>query len=196
MLTQDQLETSESTEINASTPAAERGLGKALTDLDVRCLSWFNRQSEYTQVMRMFRLFSRIGDGVLWYSLIAVVFFQGYWQSGTHLLIVALVGLGIYKILKISTRRYRPFHIHSTIKLRGKILDDYSFPSGHTLHAASLTAVTAIYFPTLALILTPVALLIACSRCVLGLHYPSDVLAGAAIGLSLAWISTAVPLTI
>jgi len=52
----------------------------------------------------------------------------------------------------------------------------YSFPSGHTLHA-------------IAWMVMPFTFLVALSRVVLGLHYPSDVLAGALIGFSLAWLS-------
>jgi len=44
-------------------------------------------------------------------------------------------------------------------------------------------------YPALALVLVPLALLVALSRVVLGLHYPSDVLAGALIGCGMAFAS-------
>jgi undecaprenyl-diphosphatase len=65
-------------------------------------------------------------------------------------------------------------------------LDRYSFPSGHTLHAVSFTAIATAHFPELGWVLVPFTVLVAASRVVLGLHYPSDVLAGAAIGAALA----------
>ena len=65
-------------------------------------------------------------------------------------------------------------------------LDRYSFPSGHTLHAVSFAWQATVHFPELGWVLVPLAALIAASRVVLGLHYPTDVLAGAAIGASLA----------
>ena len=65
-------------------------------------------------------------------------------------------------------------------------LDRYSFPSGHTLHAVSFSMVIVYSFPELAVLVVPFALLVAASRVVLGLHYPSDVLAGAALGVFLA----------
>ena len=65
-------------------------------------------------------------------------------------------------------------------------LDEFSFPSGHTLHAVAFTAVACAWYPPLALLLVPFALLVAASRVVLGLHYPSDVLAAIAIGGALA----------
>jgi len=66
------------------------------------------------------------------------------------------------------------------------VLDHYGFPSGHTLHAVGFTLVALAYFPSLAAVLVPFALLTAASRIALGLHYPSDVLIGALLGGTLA----------
>jgi undecaprenyl-diphosphatase len=65
-------------------------------------------------------------------------------------------------------------------------LDRYSFPSGHTLHAVTFTAIAIHHVPMLAVPLVPFALLIGASRVVLGLHYPTDVLAGATLGAGIA----------
>lgn len=67
-----------------------------------------------------------------------------------------------------------------------------SFPSGHTLHAVSFTILFTHYEPALLAVTAPFAVLVATSRVVLGLHYPSDVMAGALIGASLATTSLAV----
>jgi undecaprenyl-diphosphatase len=69
------------------------------------------------------------------------------------------------------------------------VLDTFSFPSGHTLHAVAFTLVACSYYPGLTAVLMPFTLLTAASRVVLGLHYPSDVLAGAAIGAAVALAS-------
>jgi undecaprenyl-diphosphatase len=65
-------------------------------------------------------------------------------------------------------------------------LDHFSFPSGHTLHAMAFSLVALFYYPHLAWLLLPFTLLVALSRVVLGLHYPSDVMAGAALGVLIA----------
>src|SRR5690606_41701738 len=68
-------------------------------------------------------------------------------------------------------------------------LDRYSFPSGHTLHAACFQAMLFVAVPAAAWYVLPFTLSVAASRVVLGLHYPSDVAAGAVIGATMGWIS-------
>src|SRR5258706_10604926 len=97
-----------------------------------------------------------------------------------------LAGLLIYRRLKATLVRERPFIRHPGITLAMPPLDRYSFPSGHTLHAVCYSAQAVAHFPQLAWLLVPAASLIALSRVVLGLHYPTDVCAGAAIGALLA----------
>ena len=92
----------------------------------------------------------------------------------------------LYRFLKHRLVRERPFITHASIQLAGRPLDRFSFPSGHTLHAVAFSVIACTGFPWLVFLLVPATLLIALSRVVLGLHYPSDVLAGAAIGLGVA----------
>ncbi|MES2546747.1 MAG: phosphatase PAP2 family protein, partial [Pseudomonadota bacterium] len=68
----------------------------------------------------------------------------------------------------------------------GKPLDHFSFPSGHTLHAVAFSVVAMQYYPELSIVLVPFTIMVAMSRVILGLHYPSDVLAGATIGYCIA----------
>jgi undecaprenyl-diphosphatase len=105
-------------------------------------------------------------------------------------LVAGVSGLVIYRSLKNVLVRERPYITHAAIVCAGRPLDRFSFPSGHTLHAVSFTVVICSSFPLLAWVLVPMALLIAGSRMVLGLHYPSDVLAGGLIGALVAVVTT------
>lgn len=133
-----------------------------------------------------FRSISRLGDGVLWYSfmLFLPVFLGGY-GLGLSLLMVAVATLGVYeyRYIKHRSMRPRPFVAHRKIRQGARALDEFSFPSGHTMHAVAFAAVLTQAIPWLAIVLIPFALLTALSRVVLGLHYPSDVFMGAVLGL-------------
>ena len=144
-----------------------------------------NRWGARRAVGTFFGAISRIGDGIFWYSLTAVLAVFG----GLHGAIAALqmlvtggVALALYRWLKRWTRRPRPFRGCDGVIARVPPLDEFSFPSGHTLHAVNFTIVALAWFPALAPLLVPFTVLVAASRVVLGLHYPSDVLAATAIG--------------
>ena len=92
----------------------------------------------------------------------------------------------IYKVLKKKTVRPRPYQVHQVIRLGERPLDHFSFPSGHTLHAVMATTVLGYVQPVLLILMLPFTVLVALSRMVLGLHYPSDVAVGAIIGGTVA----------
>lgn len=148
------------------------------------------RPVQYRGVQRAFAWVSRLGDGVLWYSLIAILPLADGLDgllAGLHMLITGGVALLLYKSLKGVTRRERPCHQDPQVSALVPPLDRYSFPSGHTLHAVSFSTVALHHYPELAWVLVPFSLLVAISRVVLGLHYPSDVLAAMVLGLGLGY---------
>jgi undecaprenyl-diphosphatase len=102
------------------------------------------------------------------------------------------IGVGLYKVLKHRLVRERPYIRLAGVECAMVPLDRYSFPSGHTLHAVCFTVLAVSHVPALAPVLIPFATLVAMSRVVLGLHYPTDVVAGSAIGAGLAMASLAI----
>ncbi|MFA6970045.1 MAG: phosphatase PAP2 family protein [Gallionella sp.] len=163
-----------------------------ISHYDVELCLFCNRQSRHLFVRSVFCLISRLGDGIFWYILMAVLLLSYQHEAlpaVLHMLSVALVGTVIYKLIKGRTHRPRPFNVYPAIVCTGKTLDQFSFPSGHTLHAVSFSIIAVLYFPMLIWLVVPFTLLVALSRPILGLHYPSDVLAGATLGALIAIIS-------
>ncbi|MDZ4201869.1 MAG: phosphatase PAP2 family protein [Gallionella sp.] len=156
---------------------------------DVQLCVLCNRQSRFLSIRNLFRLISRLGDGVFWYVLMSALLLRYQAEAlpaVLHMLAVGLVATVLYKIIKGKTLRPRPFNVYPAIVCVGKTLDQFSFPSGHTLHAVAFSVISVAYFPALFWLVWPFAALVAMSRPILGLHYPSDVLAGALLGGTLA----------
>lgn len=137
---------------------------------------------------------SRLGDGLAWGVIVAML----PWLDGgsgasrsAHLLALGALNLTLYLGLKHRIARPRPFAACASIEARTRALDAFSFPSGHTLHAVSFTIVLSHHYPVLSAMLWLFCLLIALSRVVLGLHYPSDVIFAAAMAALTAKLSLA-----
>ena len=162
---------------------------------EYRLCRGLNTAANRTWVLKLMRLCSRLGDGMLWYGLMGGLLLVYGREASRAVLIMGATGLAgylIYRRLKSSLVRERPFIRHPGITMAMPPLDRYSFPSGHTLHAVSFTWQACAAFPELVPVFVPLALAIAASRVVLGLHYPTDVLVGALIGATFAAVGSAV----
>ena len=105
-------------------------------------------------------------------------------KSGVILAAALIVNLILCNvILKPLVARIRPFDVNTAIQLIIAKPQDYSFPSGHTCASFACAGVYYKAFPgkwgKAAMVL---AVLIALSRLYVGVHYPTDVLAGALVG--------------
>jgi membrane-associated phospholipid phosphatase len=105
----------------------------------------------------------------------------------------AAIASGITTVLKYSVNRDRPFVTYPDIMKKSDVSSP-SFPSGHTSSAFSLATSLSLQYPKW-YIIVPVYSWAGCvgySRMHLGVHYPSDVMAGAIIGAGSAWLTYAV----
>lgn len=151
-----------------------------------------NHTSQYRMVRDCFRLVSRLGDGIFWYGLMLAILVLENSRGVLPVLHMALTGVCgtlLYKWLKAKTLRPRPYQVRQEINMAAMPLDKFSFPSGHTLHAVLFSVIVLNYYPQLSVILLPFTLMVALSRVVLGLHYPSDVIAGSFIGAAVACLT-------
>ena len=94
-------------------------------------------------------------------------------------------GVGVFKLLKAISRRERPCHLEPHCWATILPPDKFSFPSGHTMTAFSIALVVAFSIRASKGPLYFLAISIAVSRVVLGMHFLSDVLAGAVLGSAL-----------
>jgi len=135
---------------------------------------------------------TRMGDGWLWYGLggMLLIFggasrYEAVAASGS----AALVGVFVFKVLKLLSQRPRPCQYEPHCWSKVLPPDRFSFPSGHTMTAFSIALVVSYFYPSLEGPLFFLALSIAVSRVVLGMHFLSDVLAGAVLGVAIGCAS-------
>lgn len=162
---------------------------------DERLCERSNRWLHVRSLLHVFRGVSWLGNGVFWYALMLWLLLREPREAALpvlHMVFVGVVCTAAYKMLKTRTLRPRPYQSLLHIEAGAQPLDAFSFPSGHTLHAVGFTVVALAYWPWLAPLLVPFTLLTAASRVALGLHYPSDVLAGAALGATVGSASLAI----
>ena len=128
-------------------------------------------------------------SGLIWLLLAGILLLTPkYHRAGAAVLAgLVLEIICCNMVLKPLVARVRPRDVNTAVQLLIARPDDFSFPSGHT--GASFAAAAALFadrnrlwIPSLIL-----ALLIAFSRLYLYVHYPTDILAGAAIGMMAGW---------
>lgn len=137
-------------------------------------------------LLGLFTMVNWLGHGSFWAALgfgLVAVDGRTALPAFYHMVLATVACFTIHKILKKRLARPRPFVTDPGFHLIVDPLDEFSFPSGHTLHAVAFTMVLAVHYPLVAWCTLPFTVLVAMSRVVLGLHYPSDVLAGAAMGI-------------
>lgn len=137
--------------------------------------------------LALLRLVSRFGDWPL--SVTTGVLFGIRW-GGDAMMAWAAVAMGavvVQKGLKRAAGRPRPCQVEGGPAQRAPIPDAGSFPSGHTLHAVMAAVAVGTLVPSLATAFVLLAVLLGLSRVALGVHYPSDVLAGAVLGAVAGW---------
>ena len=172
--------------------AVARNLWGYIDRRDHRVMRRMNRW----RAPRWFRIWmiaaTRMGDGWIWYGLGLMLLAYGGPQRYSAIGAAgsaAVLGILAFTALKRLSQRPRPCQIEPHCWSKVLPPDRFSFPSGHTMTAFSIALVVSYFYPSLEGVLFFLALSIAVSRIVLGMHFLSDVLAGVIMGVALGCAS-------
>jgi undecaprenyl-diphosphatase len=129
---------------------------------------------------------TRLGDGWIWLAMGLVMLALGgpdRIEAVACAAMAAFASVVLFNVLKRITGRTRPCEPHCWATLLPP--DRFSFPSGHTMTAFAVTVALSLYYPGWSFGLLFCAFSIAISRILLGMHFLSDVAAGAILGAAL-----------
>lgn len=159
---------------------------------DVFMFNWFMNRKHLEGCARVSRWISKTGDGFL-YPVIAACLYYSEPHAG-RLLVVCMMGAflverPLYFVLKNALKRGRPQQALPDFRSFIAPSDRFSFPSGHTSAAFLMATLLAYLFPPLLVPLYAWAAAVGLSRIFLGVHFPTDVLVGGTMGMSIAFIS-------
>jgi undecaprenyl-diphosphatase len=162
-------------------------LGRWDASLCLRIFKWNGKKVPD----RLMSWASRFGNGYL-YPVIALIIsvfdssvMKPLFSAG---MASAVVEATAYKFVKSRTRRLRPSEVLPQIRNLIKFPDQFSFPSGHAAGAFMMATLLRHFYPALAVPFYVTASVIGVSRVYNGVHYPSDVVAGTALGIASAHI--------
>jgi undecaprenyl-diphosphatase len=159
---------------------------------DLRLLLWFMHARHRQLWIAGARAVSRSGDGFMQVLLPSLLWLLDREQGGVLWLATALafaLERPLYWVLKNSCQRRRPPEAIPSFRSVIEAADRFSFPSGHTAAAFLLATMTSLHYGAVALPLYLWAVAVGLSRVVLGVHFPTDILAGAALGSAIAWLA-------
>lgn len=158
-----------------------------LLETDGSILLWIQENLRTDFMTAIMKAVTRLGDKGLFWITVAVLFllFKSTRKTGLALSIGLVINALIVNVwLKNMVGRIRPYEVVEGLKCLIPEPSDASFPSGHASHAFVAVAVIWIMmskkYGIIALIISAI---IAWSRLYLGVHYPSDVIAGIIIGI-------------
>ncbi len=163
-----------------------------LTQLEIGILDWIQNVFQCAFLDWFFPLITKLGDhGLFWILLAAaLLLFRKTRATGIMMGVALLCGFLVGNMtLKPLISRIRPYDANTLreVPLLVERLSDYSFPSGHTLASLEGATVLTIRDKRLGVPAMITAILVALSRLYLYVHYPTDVLAGAVLGVLFAF---------
>lgn len=151
---------------------------------------WLITRSAQTRIGRASAIvITKLGNGWL-YPVLGLIIFECLGRTGLRVAILAGLNAGVlhclYPYIKRRIGRPRPFRVDPRLRSLVAVLDEHSFPSGHMMTLSGVLVPIVLVWPAAMLSATVLLLVMAWSRIATAHHYPSDIFAGAFLGIAFA----------
>ena len=165
-----------------------------LADILFRADLWFVRACARTARPAVGRglaiAFSRAGNGGI-YPVLAATLLIAFGAQAWLVVLIAAINMvlmhSVYPMIKRRAARLRPFRAYADLKPLLATLDEHSFPSGHVMTLTAALVPIALALPETLPVALGAWLAMAWARVASAHHYPSDILAGAALALAVSY---------
>lgn len=166
-----------------------------LSLLELKVLDFIQENFQCRFLDVFFSTVTKLADSGIFWILLAVIFlfFKKTRKTGLMMGVALLCGLIVGNLtLKPLIGRIRPYDLNPGVSLLIDKLHDFSFPSGHTLSSFEGATVLLIRDKRFGIPAMILAAIIALSRLYLYVHYPTDVLAGAVLGITFGILAVSI----
>ncbi len=157
----------------------------SIENFDNRYLYTVFHLKSFPVISTLLPLISKSANGHL-YPLISIILFLIDPDKAIFFLVSCIISFSLerpcYKLIKNSFKRYRPYEKDKRIDKRADPGDRFSLPSGHTSCSVIISIILSYCCPILTPFLSVWSLGVGASRIYLGVHYPTDILAGGMLG--------------
>lgn len=169
-------------------------------DVDVVIFHWLNSWAGVRPLWDALIIFRAT---YLWYVVVAAAAlfviatffpkFRKYRWRNTELLFFAFISAFVARFVVVGLihlfySRPRPFEVLTGVYQLVDHVRGGSFPSGHASLAFAVATAISFYYPKTSIIFFLAAISIGVGRVAAGVHWPSDILVGAAVGIATAWL--------